>query len=83
MLRVFIIIALVFSLPLVTHALWYRLRGGSMDEYVQKAPLLVLSLAGALLVFGLLITFASFEGEPPGKPFRPPILKDGRIVPQD
>lgn len=84
MTRIVAEIILLFLLPTL---LWvgyaYLTREERPDgTYILKdAPLFYLIPAGAALVLVTLVVFGSREGGTPGKPYDPPVLKDGKIEP--
>jgi hypothetical protein len=63
------------------YVLMTRDDGASGTVIFKEAPLLWLIPAGAALVFLTLIVFSSREGGEPGKPYDPPVLRDGKIEP--
>jgi uncharacterized RDD family membrane protein YckC len=84
MTRVVIENILLFLLPFL---LWigyaYLTREERPDgtSILNEAPLAWLIAAGAVLVIATLVLFGSREGGTPGKPYEPPVLKDGKIEP--
>lgn len=63
MLRVLLIIAIVFALPFIGYTLWRAFKGSKPGEGDQPAPVLALTIAGALLAAVTLVTLAWFAAE--------------------
>lgn len=84
MIRIVIENILLFLLPAaayVTYVLLTR-RNTSAGTVINDAPLIWLFIAGALLVSGTLIYFASTSpGGRPDQTYIPPYMKDGQIEP--
>ena len=85
MIRVVIENILLFLLPTVVYlgyVLLTRRGATSAGEVINDAPLVWLFVAGALIVAGTLIYYASITpGGTPGQVYVPPHMKDGRIEP--
>jgi hypothetical protein len=84
MIRIVIENVLLFLLPAALYVAYVLLtrRDAKPGEVINDAPLLWLFVAGALLVSGTLIYFASTTvGGRPNQTYTPPYIKDGQIEP--
>jgi hypothetical protein len=84
MIRLVIENLLLFLLPAfmyVTYTLIASRGQTSVGSVLDAAPLFWLFGAGALLVLAVLIMFGDTSGGQPGQAYRPPVVKDGRVVP--
>jgi hypothetical protein len=84
MIRIVIENILLFLLPASLYVAYVLLtrRGTKPGQVISDAPLLWLFIAGALLVSGTLIYFASTTaGGRPDQRYTPPYIKDGQIEP--
>lgn len=86
MIRLIIQNLLLFMLPTLLYVayLMVRRRGQPNNTAVQAlddAPLFWLIAVGAALTVGVLVYFHSNDRAPPGQPYQPPVMRDGKIVP--
>jgi Family of unknown function (DUF6111) len=84
MIRIVIENMLLFLLPTAMYVAYVLLtrRSTSAGTVMNEAPLVWLFVAGAVLVAGTLIYYASIsEGGRPDQTYTPPRVKDGRIEP--
>ena len=84
MIRLVIENVLLFLLPAALYVGYVLLtrRDTKPGEIINDAPLVWLFVAGALLVIGTLIYFASTSvGGRPDQTYTPPYIKDGQIEP--
>jgi hypothetical protein len=86
MIRVVIENVLLFLLPTAIYfgyvLLTRRTDGPNGAQMVNEAPLVWLFIAGALLVAGTLVYYATITpGGKPGQVYIPPRMKDGSIEP--
>lgn len=85
MIRVVIENILLFLLPTAVYfayMLLTRREASSAGTVINDAPLIWLFVAGALMVAGTLIYYATTTpGGSPGQAYTPPHMKDGRIEP--
>jgi hypothetical protein len=86
MIRVVIENILLFLLPTAMYFGYVLLmrgsRAGQAGAVINEAPLVWLFLAGALLVAGTLVYFATTTpGGKPGQVYVPPRMKNGQIEP--
>lgn len=79
MIRFVLVMAVVFALPFI---LW-RLRAAVMSEEPGPMPLGTLSVTGAVLAVGSMVTLAalSIEGTDRDGRYEPPSLDEGEIRP--
>jgi hypothetical protein len=83
MIRIVLENILLFLLPLVLYVAYVLLTRGVPEKgnVLDDAPLIWLSLAGAMLVVIVLVAFGSTSGGRPGQHYEPPSMKDGHIEP--
>jgi hypothetical protein len=84
MIRVIIECLLLFLLPSLAYFLFAyvtRPAGTSAATIFSNAPVLVLSVLGASLVFTVMVLFGSVGDGRPGQAYEPAVVEDGRIVP--
>lgn len=88
MLRLVIENIILFLLPSVAYFAYVYLRrsdtqgaSGNNKDLWDDAPLIWLMLAGAVLMLGVTLTFATFKGGDPGQKYVPPAVIDGKLVP--
>jgi hypothetical protein len=84
MIRLVIENVLLFLLPTAAYVAYILLtrRNATTGAVISDAPLIWLFIAGALLVSGTLIYFASTsEGGRPDQTYIPPHMKNGQIEP--
>ena len=81
MIRVVVVNLLLFLLPFVLFAVYMLVFGrrGKDGGLFDNAPLVSLTLAGVVLVVGMMSYFISFEGAEPGRPYIPPSFENGQI----
>ena len=88
MIRIVIENIILFLLPSVAYFAYVYLRRadraikpGDHAQIWDDAPIIWLMLAGAVLMLGVTLTFATFEGGTPDQIYHPPTMKDGELVP--
>ena len=84
MIRVLIEVFGLFLLPTAIYlafALLTRSPGTSTTSIIARAPVLALSILGALLVTGVLALFGDVTDGKPGQVYQPATVKDGKVVP--
>lgn len=85
MIRVVIECLLLFLLPAVgyfVYAYATRPAGTTNAQIANEAPVLMLSVLGAALVFTVMVVFANVNGGGrPGQAYQPAVIEDGKVVP--
>ena len=86
MIRVVIENIILFLLPTVMYVAFVMIRrrgqsNGSAAQVFDDAPLLWLFALGAVLAIGALAYFGSTERGEPGQNYRPPVYRDGKVIP--
>jgi hypothetical protein len=83
MMRIFLINALMFSLPFLIYAgYFYFFRSGKDENDIwSEAPILWLLGAGAALVLVAIVSIVSFSGYEPGGTYYPSRVVDGVVKP--
>ena len=84
MIRVLFEVFGLFLLPTalyVAFAMLTRGPGTSVAAIIVRAPVLVLSVLGVLLVTGVLALFGDVTDGKPGQAYQPATVKDGKVVP--
>jgi len=86
MIRIVIENILLFLLPTALYVAFIMLRRRgkspqSPKQILDDAPLIWLFAVGAVMMIAGLGYFASSTGGKPGQGYKPPVYKDGKIVP--
>jgi hypothetical protein len=84
MIRVIVECLLLFLLPSVAYfayAYLARPAGTSAARVANDAPVLMLSVLGAALVFTVMVLFGSVGDGRPGQSYVPAQVENGRVVP--
>lgn len=83
MIRMVIENVLLFFLPTAAYLAYVYLArkdDGPGKVLLDDAPLVWLSISGAVLVVAAIIAFGSTSGGQPGDGYAPPGMKDGKLV---
>ncbi|MDH4980773.1 DUF6111 family protein [Hyphomicrobium sp. D-2] len=73
-----------FLLPTIIYVAYVYMTREEKPEakrVLNDAPLLWLFLAGVVLVVIVLVSFGKMEGGKPGQVYKPPVYKDGKVIP--
>ncbi len=84
MIRVIIESFLAFMLPAavyISFALLMRAPDTSAATVLNRAPLLALTLLGAVSVVTIMILFSRVGDGKPGQAYEPAVFEDGKVVP--
>ncbi|MEN2495059.1 MAG: hypothetical protein TECD_00973 [Hyphomicrobiaceae bacterium hypho_1] len=86
MIRIFLLNIILFFLPAIVYLLGVAIlrRPQSVNnirQLLERSPLVWLFMIGFFSVFGSLIYFSTFTGGKPGEVYRPPIFRDGKVIP--
>lgn len=85
MIRIVLLNLLLLLLPLVMYVGYIHLTSAGVPKtlarILEEAPLAWLLLTGSVLALAMMLIFATVPEGRPGDAYRPPVFRDGEIVP--
>jgi hypothetical protein len=83
MIRIILVNLLFLLLPLIIYFAYVFLRQGAApdDGILTNAPIFWLLSAGVGLMIIAIVVLGRWEGEPPGRTYVPPQVRDGVVIP--
>lgn len=76
-----LLLLLLPTLIYIAYAYLVRGKGKRGGNVMDDAPLVWLLVAGVALALAVVAIFGTLDGAEPGTAYRPPVFKDGKIIP--